>query len=277
MFKDEYKYRYTTIPFAIYRKASLERESAFVAHNHRELEVIAMTAGTVEFYVDSVMHELHEGDVLVIPPYCIHRAHILPRATYECVCFDLSILWDEELARGLERGSLTVGDHLIAGSPECTAVWGAICASVSAFEARQNGWEMEVIGHLSLAFARLRGAGYFITSTTDVREHAFCKDVLDYVDAHYHEPITSATAASSLYLNNSYFCRLFKRHFGCSFSEFVNSYRIEKAKFRLSDPQASISEIAISTGFNSFSYFCKMFKRSTGVSPTEYRRGLLAD
>ena len=74
-------------------------------------------------------------------------------------------------------------------------------------------------------------------------------------------------------MNNSYFCRLFKKHFHCNFSDFINNYRIEKAKLFLEDTSLPISDIAIKCGFNSFSYFCKIFKLSVGLSPSAYRSG----
>ena len=64
------------------------------------------------------------------------------------------------------------------------------------------------------------------------------------------------------------------RCFGQNFSDYVNSYRIEAAKNRLTDPAAvdeSILEILHATGFSSKSVFNAAFKLKTGLSPTQYR------
>lgn len=56
------------------------------------------------------------------------------------------------------------------------------------------------------------------------------------------------------------------------FSEFVNAYRVEKAKSILkTSEEENILEIAFSVGFNSKSAFNNAFKEVTGVSPSEFR------
>ena len=100
--------------------------------------------------------------------------------------------------------------------------------------------------------------------------------MLEYVKEHFDEQITSTTAAEHLHLNNSYFCRLFKRDFGCCFAEYLTSYRIERSKMLLNKTDDSISEVAIKCGFNGFSYFSKIFKSTVGIKPSQYRKKRLA-
>ena len=49
MLKDGFKASYTTIPFAKYRKRYTSYECSFVAHHHKEVELIAMLDGKAEF------------------------------------------------------------------------------------------------------------------------------------------------------------------------------------------------------------------------------------
>ncbi|WP_223033362.1 helix-turn-helix domain-containing protein [Hanstruepera marina] len=59
------------------------------------------------------------------------------------------------------------------------------------------------------------------------------------------------------------------------FFDFVNSYRIEKAKELLISPEKkdfTILEILYEVGFNSKSSFNTAFKKYTGKTPTEYRK-----
>lgn len=62
---------------------------------------------------------------------------------------------------------------------------------------------------------------------------------------------------------------------GQNFSDFINRYRIEEMKRRLTAPSYShlkIEEIAFDTGFNSKSTFQAAFKKFTGMTPSEYRK-----
>jgi len=59
------------------------------------------------------------------------------------------------------------------------------------------------------------------------------------------------------------------------FFDFVNEYRIEKAKQILTDPdkkEFTVLEILYDVGFNSKSSFNTAFKKHTGFTPTEYRK-----
>lgn len=59
-----------------------------------------------------------------------------------------------------------------------------------------------------------------------------------------------------------------------SFSDFVNHYRIEEAKKRLSDPNANalILTIANEVGFNTKATFNATFKKIVGTTPSQYRK-----
>jgi AraC-like DNA-binding protein len=59
------------------------------------------------------------------------------------------------------------------------------------------------------------------------------------------------------------------------FFDFVNEYRIEKAKQMLTDPDKkdfTVLEILYDVGFNSKSSFNTAFKKHTGFTPTQYRK-----
>lgn len=60
-----------------------------------------------------------------------------------------------------------------------------------------------------------------------------------------------------------------------NFKNFINRYRIEEAKKKLTDPDEKdfiLLKIIYDTGFNSKSVFNASFKRITGMSPSEYRK-----
>lgn len=64
-------------------------------------------------------------------------------------------------------------------------------------------------------------------------------------------------------------------HLNKHFFDFVNEYRIEKAKQMLTDPdkkEFTVLEILYEVGFNSKSSFNTAFKKHTGITPTQYRQ-----
>jgi AraC-like DNA-binding protein len=62
------------------------------------------------------------------------------------------------------------------------------------------------------------------------------------------------------------------------FFDFVNRYRIEKAKELLRDPEnhrVTVLEVLYEVGFNSKSSFNTTFKKLTGMTPTQYRKSVV--
>ena len=59
-----------------------------------------------------------------------------------------------------------------------------------------------------------------------------------------------------------------------NFNDFVNEYRVEDAKKRLTDPafnRFTIASIAFDCGFNSLATFQRCFKQFTGITPSKYQ------
>ncbi|WP_420601966.1 helix-turn-helix domain-containing protein [Flagellimonas sp.] len=62
---------------------------------------------------------------------------------------------------------------------------------------------------------------------------------------------------------------------GKSFPDFLNSYRIEEVKKRLSHPDyrhTKIASIAYDCGFNTLSSFNIAFKKTTGITPSQFQK-----
>ena len=75
-------------------------------------------------------------------------------------------------------------------------------------------------------------------------------------------------------MSTSHLSQTINELLGQSFSDFVNSYRIEEAKRKLVDPACkhlSVLGIAEEVGFNSKSSFNSVFKKHTAMTPSEFR------
>ncbi len=54
-------------------------------------------------------------------------------------------------------------------------------------------------------------------------------------------------------------------------ADYIKEQRLEYAKRRLIESDASITKIALELGFSSSSYFCAFFKKQTAYTPMFYR------
>ena len=60
-----------------------------------------------------------------------------------------------------------------------------------------------------------------------------------------------------------------------SFIEYINNFRIKKAKALLAEPSVKINEISHMLGFENTNYFSRIFRKTTGITPSDYRERVL--
>jgi YesN/AraC family two-component response regulator len=93
----------------------------------------------------------------------------------------------------------------------------------------------------------------------------------EYIREHHTEDLSLGQVAAAVHTSIFYFCKLFRKVTGTTFTEFVSRTRVERAKNLLLNPNLRISEIAYEVGFQSLTHFNRVFKKLIGESPTEYR------
>jgi AraC-like DNA-binding protein len=71
-----------------------------------------------------------------------------------------------------------------------------------------------------------------------------------------------------------YFCKMFKKATGMTFTDYLARVRVEKVKNLLLNPHKRVSEAAYEAGFQSLSQFNRVFRRIAGESPSAYRERL---
>ncbi|PHV69451.1 hypothetical protein CS063_15755 [Sporanaerobium hydrogeniformans] len=95
-----------------------------------------------------------------------------------------------------------------------------------------------------------------------------------YLAVHLREAITLDQVVDHLGIGKSYFCRLFRKVTGQTFSSYLSEKRIAASTHLLRNSSLSILEIALQCGFSSASYYTTTFKKVMGQTPLEYRNQL---
>lgn len=86
------------------------------------------------------------------------------------------------------------------------------------------------------------------------------------------ETISLTYLAHQLNLHPVYLSRSFTHYFGCSFSEYYRTFKIQKSLQALQNKKISISQIAYQNQFADQSHYIRCFKKSYGLTPLEYRK-----
>ena len=90
----------------------------------------------------------------------------------------------------------------------------------------------------------------------------------------FSAPPTIAALAAEAGVHRSHFVRVFRRHMGCTVSDFVRQLRIDWACGELRRREGpSLSDLALAAGFADQAHFSRAFKRITGRTPRAYRVG----
>lgn len=105
----------------------------------------------------------------------------------------------------------------------------------------------------------------------------YVSNLRQYMDAEkpYLDPEISLPELSKrLGVSSHFLSRVINEQLGVNFFDFVNRYRVEEVKLRITDPKfnyLSILGIAFESGFNTKSTFNRVFKKTTGLTPKEFR------
>lgn len=98
-------------------------------------------------------------------------------------------------------------------------------------------------------------------------------EALLYLDRHFMDRISVPELAKRFFLNPNYFCNLFKKEVGVSFTEYLSKVRIRHAIRLLTGDIRPVTEVASACGYDNYFYFARIFKRQTGKTPSQVRAG----
>jgi AraC-like DNA-binding protein len=93
-----------------------------------------------------------------------------------------------------------------------------------------------------------------------------------FVAQHYRERINVQDIAKVTGLHPNYAMSLFQKTFGTTLVNYLTQHRVSHAQRLLATSNATVTEVAYESGFNSLSRFNEAFRRVRGCSPREFRR-----
>lgn len=93
-----------------------------------------------------------------------------------------------------------------------------------------------------------------------------------YCKCNFHGNITLEKTAAYMNMNKSSLCKFIKKQTGQTFTEYINSLRLERAALLLTSTTDPACDIAYDCGFTNIPYFHRLFARKYGMSPCGYRK-----
>jgi len=234
-------------------------------HLHEAIEIITLFKGHADLSVDGQSHKMQEGDFLIIFPNTIHSLYC--------------------------DGDVDVGKFIF--SPQAVPNLASFfdsnrpkCPIIKASDAASKGLDMlskEILESYGASSPSVKSAYLFLLAAKLLelcelvkREGSddIVRQVFDYCQKHYTEPITQSDVARALHISGSYLSHIFMYKLKINFCSYINILRINRSCTLLSQSQKSITEIADESGFSSLRTFNRAFARYVGTTPKEYRKSL---
>ncbi|MBP3919183.1 MAG: PocR ligand-binding domain-containing protein [Clostridia bacterium] len=104
-----------------------------------------------------------------------------------------------------------------------------------------------------------------------VGEKSLIDNFKDYIHENLYEELYISKTASALNVSASHLSRVIAQNLGTTFTQYLNTQRMETAKQLLRTTQMTVNEISECLCYNNATYFMRIFKQYTGMTCMEYR------
>lgn len=244
-------------------------------HCHSCYEIFYVHSGDCRFLVEDHFFDLHEGELIMIPPMVLHytRYTAVP-CIRTVVLFRLEDI-NKDFFRQVQGKERLFAETSVFRIPSADRIQVNHCLERMAGE---NGYRdtfspmfMRIYLHEFLLFAR-RSCESLSGSPEDIqtRDQQILR-AARYINENYMNPITTEDVAQAVNFSPNYLSRRFRQETGIGLHEYIVFVRLNHAAQELVSTSDSITEIALRCGFSGSNYFKDSFKKKYGMTPRSYR------
>ena len=244
-------------------------------HHHIEHEFFYLDSGSATLGLRNNEYELSAGSVVFIEActdHYIRRKENDENFHYYAMVFDNSILGDGQDPISSTFDSIRIKTFLnIPENITSNLKNAAILEKDKSFGSK-----------LTLKTVLLEFLSYILQTNQYQKVSTLFKNsqhsvsavdsAISYIKEHYRENIDIRDIFNGTNYSKSHFSRLFKETAGKSLTEYINSYRVEKACLDMIYTDKNITEVAMENGFNNVQYFSRVFKQIMNCTPRHYKK-----
>ena len=259
---------------AYYFKQWSEYEMDF--HSHKEVEIMYVIDGKCIVELKKEGHLLKKGDFILLDAHVPHR--LIVGANARCRMLNIEFTFMKKADRLPSVRDLIKKNEVFAKFLTLNKAYLVLKDSDQIYHTLKNivlesDKKQDLMVHLLLSQLLIQLARMALESKEeDQQTNLYINQVLEFIHQHYDQDIQVKDIAEEVNLHPGYLHRIFRRIMQTSLMDYVNSFRMEKAKMLLGDTEIPIIEISQYVGINSSQYFSQVFKKYTGNTPVAYRR-----
>jgi AraC-like DNA-binding protein len=250
------------------------RGLSFIAHWHREIELIYMRSGSAEIHIANHTFTVRAGDLIVCDSGDIHYGNChSDNSCLDFLLFDTEIIGSHYQYNYFESPVVTRSRMVRYGLAE---KWKAMLHVLDSELKDRNPYYQDIVK------SEIRSFWYSLVRILPVsipqgimenRQAALLtrfQELLSYMEEHSQDNLSLNDAAHRMGFSPCYFSRLFRQLTGFHFIKYLNIIRTTHAASLLMKPDRKLTDIALICGFNNIRTFNRVFRDITGLTPTEY-------
>lgn len=251
----------------------------FDFHRHNAIEIIVPVENWYRVYSQSECYEINEGDILIVPPFEIHKIEAPHKGSRFIYLLDVDNIVSMSGFTGI-KPLFTKFIHITADAyPQVYDEIHRLLAHMrDEYFSSAEFYELSIYSDIYKMFVLLGQdhlkktdafAGLNLITKKEYL-HRF-NSVLNYINEYFCEDLTLEMVAEHSGFSKFHFSRLFKKYTGTTFYDYLIYKRLQAAEQMLAEADLSVTEVALRTGFSSISTFNRTFKRKKNCTPREYR------
>ena len=266
-------------PFNIYPCTIPGDFRQVAVHWQDSMELVYIKRGSGLVQTGAQVCTAQSGDIFVLTPGTLHAIRQAESCTmeYENIIFDVELLGGaedlcaEKYLLPLQSGRLALPEHITPDEAWYPQAADCLKEAEEANRCKQFGYELCIKGAL-LRFLALLIAQSKALPPAEKASTQRLRAVLQWISAHYSEPVCVADAAALCQCSPNHFMRWFRQMTGQTFIILLREYRLNAATEALRTTEDTILSISEQCGFENLSYFNREFKAHFGMTPREYRK-----
>ena len=244
-------------------------ETTLREHYHDNFEIYLITEGNCTYFIDKKTYQLREGDLILIPPGVIHNNKYTDSA-HSRMLLHCSTGHIPSSVRKLLPSML----YLYRNPEILNQIYDIFYNIENEYQNRDNLSDDILYCNIQMLFLLLAKNRSTCTSVESGNE--LISRAISYVQANYLSDISLVEMADFCSVSPEHFSRTFKKETGFGFNKYLNLLRLQnaEAEFR-KNPNASVTQVALSCGFRDSNYFSVKFKELYDISPKKFQRAML--
>lgn len=265
--------------FDLQHVLSLRNNVVSVAHKHLFYQILFITGGEGEHFIDYKNYNVKKGDLFFINPGQVHRWDFNEHTQGFIINFTkdffASFLSDSQFIDDLPFFRLDIDNESLLSIDSYYSTILNIFDKINYEVHLQKGTDQNLIRVYLLELFLLCKKHYEHDDNftySQLQPSNLVKQFEYLVEKHFYELRFPKEYAELLYVTPNYLNAVCQKVRGQSAGELIRGRILLESKRLLVNTNMSASEIAYKLSFKDNSYFSRFFKKYVGVAPDEYRK-----